>query len=329
MKNKNILITGGAGFIGSSFVRLVSEHGYNIIVLDKLTYAGKRENIKGVPNVKLVVGDIADGALVAKLLDEHKPRYLVNIAAETHVDNSIESPADFIGTNISGTYILLEAARRYWSGLKDKSKFRFVQISTDEVYGELGATGKFRETTPYSPNSPYSASKAAADHLVHAWWHTYGLPVVITHCSNNYGPRQFPEKLIPLVISRMITGEHIPLYGDGSNVRDWIHVNDHANGIMLAMENGRDGEHYAFGGNAERSNMELVKSLCAIMDELHPRKDGKKHESAIKLVKDRPGHDKRYAIDDSKARKELGFKRNYVLKRGLRDTVKWYLDNQQ
>ncbi len=319
---KNLLVTGGAGFIGSAFVRLAAQKGCNVVVLDKLTYAGHRSNLEGA-KCELVVGDIADGELVAKLLREHKIDALLNFAAESHVDNSISGPAPFIDTNILGTYHLLEAALRYW---REKNDFRFVQISTDEVYGSLGATGKFSEASPFQPNSPYSACKAAGDHLARAWHHTFGLPVVTTHCSNNYGPRQYPEKLIPHMIRCALSGQKLPVYGDGKNVRDWIHVEDHCTGVWLALTKGKLGETYDFGGNAEIDNLSLVQKLCALLDAR--RVGAKPYAEQISFVKDRPGHDRRYAIDDGKAQRELGFTRAYDFERGLAATVDWYLANE-
>jgi len=322
---KNILVTGGAGFIGSTFVAQCVARGCKIIVLDKLTYAGHRENLEWIKGGwDLVVGDIADRDLVLKLLHEHAIDALVNFAAESHVDNSISGPKAFVDTNITGTFMLLEAAREY---AKEKKDFRYLQISTDEVYGELGDTGKFSETTPYAPNSPYSASKAASDHLVRAWHETYGLDTITTHCTNNYGPRQHPEKLIPRMISCALAGEKLPVYGKGANVRDWIHVEDHANGIWLALTKGKSGQPYDFGGNAEEQNINLVKKICAILDIKRPKNSGK-YEEQIAFVTDRLGHDLRYAMDDSKAQKELGFTRDYTLVDGLEKTVDWYLDNQ-
>ncbi len=324
-----ILVTGGAGFIGSCFARLAVAKGARVIVLDALTYAGHRENLSGV-NAELVVGDIRDRALVEALLAKHRPDALVHFAAESHVDNSIASPGEFISTNIDGTYALLEAVRGYLRGLAapEAGRFRYVQVSTDEVFGELGEEGYFSEASPYAPNSPYSASKAAADHLVHAWYHTYGLPAIITHCSNNYGPRQLPEKLIPVVITKALSGQPIPVYGDGGNVRDWIHVEDHCAGILLALEKGEPGRHYCFGGRAERRNLDLVKNICRTLDELRPA-SGRKYEELIRFVPDRPGHDRRYAIDDALAERELGFTRRYEFDAGMRATVEWYLANPE
>lgn len=323
---QNLLVTGGAGFIGSTFVAQCAARGCNIIVLDKLTYAGHRENIEWIKgDVQLVVGDIHDRELALKLLREHRIDALVNFAAESHVDNSISGPGAFMYTNIGGTFMLLEAAREY---TREKKDFRFLQISTDEVYGSLGETGKFSESTPYAPNSPYSASKAAADHLVRAWHETYGLDTITTHCTNNYGPRQHPEKLIPRMIACALAGEKLPVYGQGKNVRDWIHVEDHANGIWLALTKGKSGQSYDFGGDAEEENLKLVKKICAILDEKRPKNSGK-YEEQVAFVTDRLGHDLRYAIDDSKSQAELGFTRAYTLGQGLEKTVQWYLDNQQ
>ncbi len=331
--HKNILVTGGAGFIGSTFVAQSVACGQRVIVLDALTYAGHKENLTWIKpeNYKLVVGNIADGALVSSLLQEHSVDAIVHFAAESHVDNSISKPAEFIETNIVGTYILLEAAREYWKKLsaQKKENFRFLHVSTDEVYGSLGAIGKFSETTAMKPNSPYSASKAASDHLVHAWFATYDLPTIITNCSNNYGPRQFPEKLIPLMITNALSGKDLPVYGDGKNIRDWIHVEDHCAGIALAIEKGKVSETYCFGGNAERANIEVVQGICRILDTMRPNKSGAKYESQIKYVTDRLGHDRRYAIDDTKAQKELGFTRKHNFDSGLKATVEWYLANRK
>lgn len=335
---KTHLVTGGAGFIASSFVRLMLKSGASVIVLDKLTYAGHRENLaecfflakRAGVNFELHVGDICDSALVAELLETHTPISVVNFAAESHVDNSISRPKDFIETNIGGTFNLLHESLKYFEKLplETRSDFRFIQVSTDEVYGSLGPTGKFSENSQYAPNSPYSASKAAGDMLARAWFHTYGLPVITTNCSNNYGPRQFPEKLIPVMINAALAGKVLPVYGDGGNIRDWIHVEDHCAGIVKAIDLGVPGETYCFGGNAERNNLEVVREICAALDEFAPRNDGLKHEVAISFVADRPGHDRRYAIDDSKACSKLNFSRKYDFESGLRATVKWYIDNQ-
>lgn len=329
----NILVTGAAGFIGSAFVRTALNQQNKVIILDKLTYAGHRENLTEVLDPQkclFVQGCITDQPLTEKLLQEHHIDWVVNFAAESHVDNSIHSPAEFIKTNIFGTFSLLEAARGYWNSLPSpkKENFRFLHVSTDEVYGSLGNTGKFHEEWPYRPNSPYSASKAGSDHLVRAWHHTYKLPTLTTNCSNNYGPRQYPEKLIPTMITRALAGKHLPVYGDGKNVRDWIHVEDHVQGVYLALSNGTPGETYCFGGNSERSNLEVVNSICAVLDEVRPRADKGSYSQQIQFVQDRAGHDQRYAIDDAKAQKELNFTRSYPqFEHGLRATIQWYLDH--
>jgi dTDP-glucose 4,6-dehydratase len=327
------LVTGAAGFIGSTFVELCAQRGDSVVVLDALTYAGHRENLEPLiraGKLELVVGNICDGPLVAQLVKKHRPDALLNFAAESHVDRSIDSPAAFITTNIQGTFTLLSAALDYWQSLSggEKERFRYLQISTDEVYGSLDEFGKFSETTPMAPNSPYSASKASADLLVRAWHHTYGLPTLTTNCSNNYGPRQFPEKLIPHMITCALEGKPLPVYGDGGNVRDWIHVEDHSRGILLALETGKPGETYCFGGDAERNNLDVVRTICRTLDRLRPRTDGQSYESNIAFVKDRLGHDRRYAIDDTRAQKELGFTRRYAFETGLENTIRWYLENQ-
>lgn len=323
--NNTLLITGGAGFIGSCFVRQAVVRGQKVVVLDALTYAGHRENLEGV-NAELVVGDIRNRALVDELLIKYRPQALLHFAAESHVDNSISSPGEFMDTNIQGTYMLLEAVRAY---MPNASKdFRYIQVSTDEVFGALPEEGYFSEASPYAPNSPYSASKAAADHLVRAWQHTYGLPTIITHCSNNYGPRQLPEKLIPVIITKALAGRPLPVYGDGLHVRDWIHVEDHSNGIWLAASKGRVGEHYCFGGRSEKKNIDLVKIICGYLDEIRPRDDKKSYADQITYVPDRLGHDRRYAIDDSKAEAELGFTRKWRFEQGIRTTIDWYLANE-
>jgi len=329
---KNILITGGAGFIGSSFVGQELERGNNVIVLDLLTYAGKRENLEWIHKknwsgkYQLVVGNICDTALVSKLLKENAIEWVVHFAAETHVDNSIKTPGVFIETNVNGTYSMLKASYDYYKNLDEdrKSKFRFHHISTDEVFGdlELDSDEKFNEETPYNPSSPYSASKAGSDHLVRAWHRTYGLPITISNCSNNYGPRQLPEKLIPLMIKNAIEGKSLGIYGDGKNVRDWIHVDDHNRGIRLILEKGKIGETYCIGGNSERNNNEVVNLICEILDELKPKKDGKSYKEQITYIKDRAGHDRRYAIDSTKIQNELGFKRKYKnFEEGLRELI--------
>lgn len=332
---QTIIATGIAGFIGSSFPRLMPKSGLRIIAVDKLTYAGHLANMKGLApeNFEFVKGDIGDSELISKLLNEHKPIAVVNFAAESHVDNSITGPGAFVNTNIVGVFNLLEATQAYWKGLPadQKSQFRFLQVSTDEVFGALQPNDpKFSETTPYAPNSPYSASKAAADHLVRAWFHTYGLPTIITNCSNNYGPRQFPEKLIPRMILNALDEKPLPIYGAGLNIRDWIHVEDHCRGIWTALLNGTPGEAYCFGGNSERRNIDVVHSLCEIMDSKRPRKNGKSYRELITFVEDRAGHDFRYAIDDSRAQKELGYKHHYTnFEQGLAATVNWYLENSE
>lgn len=328
------LVTGAAGFIGSTFVERAVREGRRIVILDALTYAGRRENlshVRGPGSWELVEGDIGDARLVEELLKQHRPEAVLNFAAESHVDRSIHAPNAFIHTNIVGVFSLLSCVRDYWSSLagEEKSRFRFLQVSTDEVYGSLGETGYFSETTAYAPNSPYSASKASADMLVRAWHHTYGLPTLITNCSNNYGPRQFPEKLIPRMILCALTGEALPVYGDGKNVRDWIHVEDHAAGIELAVLKGRVGETYCFGGRSERNNLQVVHGICDELDRVAPRADRKPHASSIRFVEDRLGHDRRYAIDDSKAERELGFTRTFrSFEDGLKATIAWYLEHR-
>jgi len=331
-----ILVTGGAGFIGSNFVLdWMQGKSDGIVNLDKLTYAGNLQNLaslEGNPNHIFVRGDIGDSALVARLLSEHQPRAVVNFAAESHVDRSIHGPAEFIQTNIVGTFTLLEATRAYWNGLnvEAKKQFRFLHVSTDEVYGSLSPTDPaFTETKQYEPNSPYSASKAASDHLVRAYHHTYGLPVLTTNCSNNYGPYHFPEKLIPLIIHNALAGKPLPIYGDGQQVRDWLYVKDHASAIRRVLEAGKVGETYNVGGWNEKPNLDVVHILCSILDELSPRSDGKSYRDQITYVTDRPGHDRRYAIDASKINRELGWKPAETFETGIRKTVQWYLDNQE
>lgn len=322
----NLLVTGGAGFIGSAYVQQRVAADDNVVVLDAFTYAGHRANLADVADkITLIEGSITDGDLVEKLLREHSIDGIVNFAAESHVDNSITGSAVFMETNIMGTYAMLEAARRYWND--GENDLTFLHVSTDEVYGSLGESGHFTEDSPYQPNSPYSASKAASDHLVRAWHHTYGLPTVTTNCSNNYGPRQFPEKLIPLMIHNALAGKQLPIYGDGKNVRDWIYVEDHTRGIHTALCDGQAGETYCFGGRAEKTNNEVVNTLCQHLDALAPREDGNSYSEQITYVTDRPGHDQRYAIDDSKAEAELGFSRQHDFSSGLKATVEWYLAN--
>lgn len=326
-------VTGGAGFIGGNFVLDAVASGVRIVNLDALTYAGNLDTLAGLegnPDHLFAKGDIGDRELVANLLSTHRPDAIVNFAAESHVDRSIDGPAAFVQTNVVGTLGLLECARDYWKGLEGASRdgFRFLHVSTDEVYGSLGETGKFSETTPYAPNSPYSASKAASDHLVRAFHHTYGLPVLTTNCSNNYGPYQFPEKLIPLIIAKALAGESLPVYGDGRNVRDWLYVGDHCSAIRAVLERGRPGETYNVGGEAERENIVVVKTICALLDQRRPMADGRARESLITYVKDRPGHDRRYAIDASKLRGELGWTPSMTFEQGIARTVDWYLDHQ-
>jgi dTDP-glucose 4,6-dehydratase len=331
--NPSLLVTGGAGFIGANFVLQAVADGMHIINLDKLTYAGNPDtlaSLHGNDRHVFVHGDIGDRALVARLLAEHRPVAVVNFAAESHVDRSIDGPAEFVQTNVVGTLGLLECARDYWRGLEGSAReaFRFLHVSTDEVYGSLGAEGSFTETTPYAPNSPYSASKAASDHLVRAFQHTYGLPTLTTNCSNNYGPYQFPEKLIPLVIQKALAGEALPVYGDGLNIRDWLFVGDHCSAIRRVLEGGRVGETYNVGGNAERENIAVVKAICALLDARQPLAGGRPRESLITYVKDRPGHDRRYAIDSGKLQSELGWRPSQTFESGIAATVDWYLAQQ-
>ena len=330
-----ILVTGAAGFIGSNFVLdWFEEYDEDIISLDKLTYAGNPENLKSLENNKnhiFVKGDIADEKLITSILNEYQPRAIINFAAESHVDRSIHGPKDFIDTNIIGTYSLLEMTRIYWNnlGYKPKNIFRFLHVSTDEVYGSLeNNEPPFSEMTPYAPSSPYSASKAASDHLVRAWHHTYGLPVVTTNCSNNYGPYHFPEKLIPLCILNALNGESLPIYGDGQQIRDWLYVKDHCTAIRLVLKNGALGGTYNIGGRNEKTNLDVVEILCSVLDELMPKKDGSKYSTQIIYVKDRPGHDKRYAIDATKLESELGWLPEETFESGIRKTVEWYLGHQ-
>ncbi|MFY8133857.1 MAG: dTDP-glucose 4,6-dehydratase [Aquimonas sp.] len=328
-----LLVTGGAGFIGGNFVLQQVAAGHRVVNLDALTYAGNRDtlaSLDGNANHVFVQGDIGDRELMRRLLAEHRPDAIVNFAAESHVDRSIDGPGAFVQTNIVGTFQLLEAARGWYAELDEaaRGRFRFLHVSTDEVYGSLGETGKFSESTPYQPNSPYSASKAASDHLVRAYHHTYGLPVLTTNCSNNYGPFQFPEKLIPLIIQRAVAGEDLPVYGDGRNVRDWLYVGDHCRAIARVLEAGRVGEVYNVGGDAERQNIEVVHTICRLLDARRPRADGHPRESQIAFVKDRPGHDRRYAIDASKLKSELGWAPSRSFEQGIEETVDWYLQHQ-
>jgi len=331
-----ILVTGGAGFIGANFVLdWLATSDEDVVNLDKLTYAGNLEtlaSLRGDARHVFVRGDIGDGALVERLLAEHRPRAVVNFAAESHVDRSIHGPEDFIQTNIVGTFRLLEAVRAYWAGLEGEAKaaFRFLHVSTDEVYGSLGpGEPAFTEQHRYEPNSPYSASKAASDHLVRAYHHTYGLPVLTTNCSNNYGPYHFPEKLIPLMIVNALAGKPLPIYGDGQQVRDWLYVKDHCSAIRRVLQAGKLGEVYNIGGWNEKPNLEIVHTVCALLDELRPRTDGKSYRQQITFVKDRPGHDRRYAIDARKLESELGWKPAETFESGIRKTVQWYLDNPE
>jgi dTDP-glucose 4,6-dehydratase len=328
-----LVITGGAGFIGSNLVRHALAHTSDrIVVLDKLTYAGSLLNIAGPmtdPRVAFVEGDIADRDLVARVFTDVRPDAVLNLAAETHVDRSIDSPRPFIDTNVVGTFVLLEAARQHVARLSPEARsgFRFLHVSTDEVYGSLGARGLFSEETPYAPNSPYAASKASADHLVRAYFHTYGLPVLITNCSNNYGPFQFPEKLIPLTILNAVDRRPLPIYGDGGNIRDWLHVNDHCAGLLTVLRKGAVGEKYNIGGGNERTNVEIVDEICDAVDALRPGEPSRR--SLKTFVTDRPGHDRRYAIDATKIRRELGWAPARRFEDGLRDTVQWYVDNRE
>lgn len=331
-----LLVTGCAGFIGSNFVRLLLSTCDELIVnLDKLTYAGNLQNltdVAGDPRYSFQQGDIGDSELVRRLLEAHRPRAVINFAAESHVDRSIGGPGEFIETNIVATFRLLEEVRRYWAGVNDaeKNAFRFLHISTDEVYGSLGeGDAAFTEDHPYAPNSPYAASKAASDHLIRAWHHTFGLPVLTTNCSNNYGPYHFPEKLIPLVILNALSGKDLPVYGDGLQVRDWLHVEDHCRAIMRVIESGHPGETYNVGGWNEKTNIEVVRTICGLLDELHPRADGARYSDQIRFVTDRPGHDRRYAIDARKIERELGWRPIESFESGLRKTVQWYLDNTE
>jgi dTDP-glucose 4,6-dehydratase len=323
-----LLITGGAGFIGSAVVRLAISRGHEVINLDAMTYAACAENLASVAHSNLYTfehADIRDRARLSDIFTTYRPDAVMHLAAESHVDRSIDAPADFIDTNITGTFNMLEAARSYWQSMGRPDSFRFHHISTDEVFGTLGPTGQFTETTPYAPNSPYSASKAASDHLVRAWGETYGLPILMTNCSNNYGPYHFPEKLIPVVILNAIAGLPIPVYGQGLNIRDWLFVNDHADALLLVLQKGAVGRTYNIGGENEASNIDIVRKICALLDEMHP--SGAPHDRLIAYVTDRPGHDMRYAIDPARIRSELGWQPSVTLDQGLRQTVRWYLDN--
>ena len=329
---KRILVTGGAGFIGSAVVRLiVDESDASALVVDKLTYASNPATLRSVEasnRYSFVKADITDLDAMRGTLASFQPDAILNLAAETHVDRSIDSPADFVRTNVVGTSSLLQTALDYWRRLEGEAKdrFRFVHISTDEVFGSLGAEGQFDETSPYDPSSPYSASKAASDHLVSAWHRTYGLPAIVTNCSNNYGPWQFPEKLIPLMIANAIEGKKLPVYGQGLNVRDWLHVEDHARALLRTLDRGKPGERYCFGGSEERTNIDVVRTICKVLDEMNPKSIA--HESLIDFVQDRPGHDLRYAINSGKAARDLGWRPQESFESGLRKTVRWYLENQ-
>ena len=326
----HLLVTGGAGFIGSAVVRQAVAAGHTVTNLDALTYAACLDNVARVadaPNYTFVKADIRDRAALDAVFAAHTPDAVMHLAAESHVDRSIDGPGDFIETNITGTYHMLEAARAHWQSIGRPDTFRFHHISTDEVFGSLGATGQFTETTPYDPRSPYSASKAASDHLVRAWHETYGLPIVMTNCSNNYGPYHFPEKLIPVVILNALAGKPLPIYGDGSNVRDWLYVEDHADALLTVVTKGKVGRSYNIGGENERTNLELVQTLCAILDEMQPKPSGS-YADQITFVTDRPGHDARYAIDPTRIAHELGWRPSVTVEEGLARTVRWYLDNE-
>lgn len=326
-----ILVTGGAGFIGSAVVRLAIARGHQVVNVDALTYAACLENVASVagdPNYAFEHADICDAAAMARVFDTHRPDQVMHLAAESHVDRSIDGPGAFLQTNVIGTFTLLQAARAYWDGAGRPDAFRFLHISTDEVFGSLpdNPTVKFTETTAYDPRSPYSASKASSDHLVRAWHETYGLPVLLTNCSNNYGPYHFPEKLIPVVILNALAGRELPIYGDGSNIRDWLYVEDHADALLRVLEAGQVGRSYNVGGENERTNLDLVKTICAILDDMRPKPAGS-YADQITFVADRPGHDQRYAIDPKRIRAELGWRPSVTVDEGLRKTVRWYLDN--
>lgn len=329
-----LLVTGGAGFIGSAVVRkALRERRYSIVNIDKLTYAGSLENLRSIehePQYKFIQADICELDAMKSILKKEKPNAILHLAAESHVDRSIDGPRVFLETNVMGTYSLLEAARAYWSELeeKDRSTFRFQHISTDEVFGELGPTGLFSETTPYAPNSPYSSSKAASDHLVRAWRETYGLPTLTTNCSNNYGPYHFPEKLVPLMILNALEGKKLPVYGKGDQIRDWLYVEDHAEALLTVLEKGSIGESYCIGGHNEKTNIAVVKTICHLLDELRPKSDRSSYTLQIQYVADRPGHDHRYAIDASKIERELGWTPKESFETGIKKTILWYLENQ-
>jgi dTDP-glucose 4,6-dehydratase len=333
MSKKTLLVTGGAGFIGSAVVRQLIKHSdYHVVNIDKLTYAGNLESLKEIshdPRYTFEQVDICDKEQIRRIFDTYQPVGILHLAAESHVDRSIVGPGEFIQTNIVGTFNLLDCAREYYSQLADKRQFKFVHISTDEVFGSLGDEGYFVETTSYDPRSPYSASKASSDLLVKAWFHTYDFPVVITNCTNNYGPYHFPEKLIPLVINNALQGKDLPIYGKGDNIRDWLYVDDHAKGIILAFEKGQLGESYCIGGHNERTNLQVVEGICQILDELSPRSDAKSYLEQITYVTDRAGHDFRYAMDPTKIQTELGWQPEENFATGIKKTVQWYLDNQE
>lgn len=331
-KIETLLVTGGAGFIGSNFIHMALAQGKRIINVDSLTYAGNLESLKPIEentNYTFIQGDIADNQLVGNLLSTHHPNSVVNFAAESHVDRSIDGPAQFIQTNIVGTFQLLDTVKKYWIDLAEEEKrtFRFLHISTDEVFGSLDDNGFFTERTPYAPNSPYSASKASSDHLVRAYHHTYGLPVLTTNCSNNYGPYQFPEKLIPLMLLNALAGKPLPIYGDGSNVRDWLYVEDHCRAILKVLDKGTIGETYNVGGYSEKTNLDIVHTICDLLDSEQPRSDEKSYREQIVFVKDRPGHDRRYAIDASKIKREVGWVPAETFDSGIQKTIRWYLNN--
>ncbi|MDO4527648.1 MAG: dTDP-glucose 4,6-dehydratase [bacterium] len=330
---KRVIVTGGAGFIGSAVVRMLVTEGVEVLNIDCLTYAGNLSSLEPIaqmPNYHFLQANICDAETMHKAFMEFKPEGIMHLAAESHVDRSIDGPGLFLQTNVMGTYTLLEAARAYWNTLDEEAKtaFRFLLISTDEVYGSLGPEGYFSETTNYDPRSPYSSSKASADHLASAWYHTYGLPTLKTNCSNNYGPYHFPEKLIPLVTLNALAGRALPIYGKGDNIRDWLFVEDHARALWLALTSGRPGETYNVGGHNERTNLQVVETICAILDELRPRTDGQSYKTQITFVQDRPGHDQRYAIDPTKIMTELGWTPQETFDTGLRRTIQWYLENE-
>ena len=333
-KARRIMVTGGAGFIGGALVRhLVTSTSHEVLNVDKLTYAGNLDSlaaVEGSPRYRFAQVDVCDAAAVRELFHEFCPAAVIHLAAESHVDRSIDGPAEFVSTNIVGTFTVLEEATRHLTALPraEQEAFRLLHVSTDEVYGSLGRTGRFTEETPYCPSSPYAASKAGADHLVRAWHRTFSLPVVVTNCSNNYGPYQFPEKLIPLVILKAVAGEPIPVYGRGDNVRDWLYVEDHVAALLAVLEGGKVGATYNIGGHGERTNLEVVRTICRLLDELRPRANGATHEGLITFVADRPGHDLRYAIDPTRVERELGWRPTVSFEEGLRRTVTWYLDNR-